>query len=211
MNKFFSKSILDELYEANSENFVDSIGKEMQEKQKSFLLEEELTTMLKKISIDEKVQNTLLKKLNEYEMEVAREEDYWYRMFYKLGFYNSTELKRILNDKFKDINNIEEIVTFIDNSTCEFIDGLERHKGETLKSNAQYKKIIKEIEKVKKENPNIRLFLEDNEVVPLTYTEQNELLNVIELEDDLQIIELKESFKLGIKETIKFLIQMNML
>lgn len=99
MNKFFERSILDELYETKSDEFAQDIQNEMQEETKSFLVEEQLTNKIKEVIKDEGQQKEMLKKLNEYEMEVAKEHDFWNKMFYKLGVYNCTEMKEILLNK----------------------------------------------------------------------------------------------------------------
>ena len=53
--------------------------------------------------------------------------------------------------------------------------------------------------------------MEDKEKVDLSEKEQKEVLKIFELNDELQIIELKIAFKIGIKETINFFKQMNMI
>lgn len=211
MNKFFEKSILDELYEAKCEDFADSIQQEMQEERNSFLAEEELTSKIKEVVKDEKECHEVLKRLNKYELEVGREEDFWNKMFYKLGFYNSSELRKLLQDKVEDDKKTNEVITFIDSYTSDFLDYLEKNKRASLIDNNEYKEILNQIEKIKVANPNVRAFLEDKETVNLSEQEQKEVLKIFELNDELQIIELKIAFKLGIKETINFFKQMNMI
>ena len=96
MNKFLKRTILDELYEAKSDEFAQNLQEEMNEKTKSFLVEEQLTNKIVEVIKDENLQKEMLKKLNEFEMEVAKEQDFWNKMFYKLGVYNCTEMKEIL-------------------------------------------------------------------------------------------------------------------
>ena len=211
MNKFFEKSILDELYEAKCEDFADSIQQEMHEGRNSFLAEEELTSKIREVIKDENECHEVLKRLNKYELEVGREEDFWNKMFYKLGFYNSSELRKLLQDKVEDDKKTNEVITFIDSYTSDFLDYLEKNKRASLIDNNEYKEILNQIEKIKVANPNVRTFLEDKEKVDLSEKEQKEVLNIIELNDELQIIELKIAFKLGIKETINFFKQMNMI
>ena len=63
MNKFFERSILDELYEAKSDEFAQDIQNEMQEETKSFLVEEQLTNKIKEVIKDEGQQKEMLKKV----------------------------------------------------------------------------------------------------------------------------------------------------
>lgn len=150
MNKFFEKSILDELYEAKCEDFADSIQEEMKE---------ELNSL----------------------------------------------------DKVENGKKTDEVITFIDSYASDFLNYLEKNKRTSLIENNEYKEILNQIEKIKLDNPNVRAFLEDNGIVSLSTKEQKEVFNVFELNDELQIIELKFAFKLGIKEIIIFLKQMHMI
>ena len=99
MNNFLEKNILDELYESKNEKFAQDIQNEMKIDTKSFQVEEELTNKIKEFIKDEKQQREVLRKLNEYELEVGKEQDFWNKMFYKLGFYNCAEMKEIILNK----------------------------------------------------------------------------------------------------------------
>ena len=77
MNKFLERSILDELYESKNDEFAQKIQEEMKEETKSFLAEEQLTNKIKEVIKDEQLQNEMLKKIYEFEMEVAKQHDFW--------------------------------------------------------------------------------------------------------------------------------------
>lgn len=207
MNKFLMKSILDELYDSKSDEFANNIQKVMQEEAKSFLAEEQLTNKIKELIKDEERQKEVLKKLNEYELEVAKEHDFWNRMYYKLGIYNCTEMKEILQNKFE---NSKENKTFFDEYTDDFLDYLETNRMKILRENTEYKELADKIEKIKAENPNVRTFLEDKEAVPLSDVEQNAVLDILEIKDNMDTIEMKETFKLGGREVFVFIKQMKM-
>lgn len=207
MNKFLMKSILDELYDSKSDEFANNIQKVMQEEAKSFLAEEQLTNKIKELIKDEERQKEVLKKLNEYELEVAKEHDFWNRMYYKLGIYNCTEMKEILQNKFE---NSKENKTFFDEYTDDFLDYLETNRMKILRENTEYKELADKIEKIKAENPNVRTFLEDKEAVPLSDVEQNAVLDILEIKDNMDTIEMKETFKLGGREVFVFIKQMEM-
>lgn len=208
MNKFFERSILDELYEAKSDEFAQDIQNEMQEETKSFLVEEQLTNKIKEVIKDEGQQKEMLKKLNEYEMEVAKEHDFWNKMFYKLGVYNCTEMKEILLNK---IYSNEDTKSFFDEYTDDFLDYLETNRMKIVRENTEYKQLEDEISKIKAENPNVRTFLEEREAVSLTDVEQNAVLDILEIQGKMDNIEMKEVFKLGGREMFVFIKQMKML
>lgn len=205
MNKYLKRNILDELYEEKSESFENSILKEMQKEnkcEKSLLLEEELTNKIKTKVEDEELQKELLSKLNEFELELSNEADLWNKMYYKLGIYDCTELKNIIQNDIEKSSNQNKNVTFFDEYTDNFLDYMEINRKEILNNNTEYREIASQIEKIKVDNPNVRTFLEDGEAVELTDVELNAVLDILKLQGCIDNIELKSSFKLGAKEII---------
>ena len=214
MNKYLKRNILDELYEEKSESFENSILKEMQKEnkcEKSLLLEEELTNKIKTKVEDEELQKELLSKLNEFELELSNEADLWNKMYYKLGIYDCTELKNIIQNDIEKSSNQNKNVTFFDEYTDNFLDYMEINRKEILNNNTEYREIESQIEKIKVDNPNVRTFLEDGEAVELTDVELNAVLDILKLQGCIDNIELKSSFKLGAKEIIQFFRQVNLL
>ena len=208
------RNILDELYEEKSESFENSILKEMQKEnkcEKSLLLEEELTNKIKTKVEDEELQKELLSKLNEFELELSNEADLWNKMYYKLGIYDCTELKNIIQNDIEKSSNQNKNVTFFDEYTDNFLDYMEINRKEILNNNTEYREIASQIEKIKVDNPNVRTFLEDGEAVELTDVELNAVLDILKLQGCIDNIELKSSFKLGAKEIIQFFRQVNLL
>lgn len=214
MNKYLKRNILDELYEEKSESFENSILKEMQKEnkcEKSLLLEEELTNKIKTKVEDEELQKELLSKLNEFELELSNEADLWNKIYYKLGIYDCTELKNIIQNDIEKSSNQNKNVTFFDEYTDNFLDYMEINRKEILNNNTEYREIASQIEKIKVDNPNVRTFLEDGEAVELTDVELNAVLDILKLQGCIDNIELKSSFKLGAKEIIQFFRQVNLL
>ena len=212
--KYLKRNILDELYEEKSESFENSILKEMQKEnkcEKSLLLEEELTNKIKTKVEDEELQKELLSKLNEFELELSNEADLWNKMYYKLGIYDCTELKNIIQNDIEKSSNQNKNVTFFDEYTDNFLDYMEINRKEILNNNTEYREIASQIEKIKVDNPNVRTFLEDGEAVELTDVELNAVLDILKLQGCIDNIELKSSFKLGAKEIIQFFRQVNLL
>lgn len=207
MNKFLERSILDELYESKSDDFANDIQKEIPEEE-SFLKEEQLKDKIKKFIKKKKQQEEVFKKLNEYELEVGKEQDFWNKMFYKLGVYNCTEMKDILINKIDSKDNTK---TFFDEYTDDFLDYLETNRMKIVRQNAEYKQLEEKISKIKAENPNVRTFLEEKEAVPLTDVEQNAVLDILEIQGKMDNIEMKEVFKLGGREMFVFIKQMKLL
>ncbi len=232
MEKFLKQNILDELYEMRGDEFEDNILKEMAKQNKelsSLDIEGNLTKKIKQAISNKKLQEKILELLNKYELEVVNENEFWNKMYYKLGVYDCVEMKKILQTEDKNENirieiemkkilqtedkneNIRIETTFFDEYSDDFMDYLEKNRMKILKGNTEYKKLTERIEKIKVANPNVRTFMEDKEAVELTDVELNAVLDILEVEDDIDTIEMKENFKLGAREMIIFLKQMRLL
>ena len=107
---------------------------------------------------------------------------------------------------------MEDMVNnFFDTYEDGFLEYLEAHKTQTLKDRKNYQELNKNISELKYKYPNVRTFLEEKEPIDLREDEQYAMLNVINYEIELDIIELKECFKLGFKEALIYLNNMGML
>ena len=213
MEKFLKQNILDELYEMRGDEFEDNILKEMAKQNKelsSLDIEGNLTKKIKQAISNKKLQEKILELLNKYELEVVNENEFWNKMYYKLGVYDCVEMKKILQTEDKN-ENIRIETTFFDEYSDDFMDYLEKNRMKILKGNTEYKKLTERIEKIKVANPNVRTFMEDKEAVELTDVELNAVLDILEVEDGIDTIEMKENFKLGAREMIIFLKQMRLL
>ncbi|MBS5853629.1 MAG: hypothetical protein KIC56_00160 [Clostridium sp.] len=213
MEKFLKQNILDELYEMRGDEFEDNILKEMAKQNKelsSLDIEGNLTKKIKQAISNKKLQEKILELLNKYELEVVNENEFWNKMYYKLGVYDCVEMKKILQTEDKN-ENIRIETAFFDEYSDDFMDYLEKNRMKILKGNTEYKKLTERIEKIKVANPNVRTFMEDKEAVELTDVELNAVLDILEVEDDIDTIEMKENFKLGAREMIIFLKQMRLL
>ncbi len=208
MKKFFERNILDELYESKESEFADNILEKMQERNekiKSLVIEEKLKKKIEKSITNERIQSEVLKILNEYELERGKEDSFWNKMYYKLGAYDSIKLKEILK------NEVEEKTTVFNETLDDFYDNLISSRIELLKENTKYKEIKDKIEKIKKDNPNVRTFIEVRKIVELSDMELKAILDILSLQQSLDTFETIETFKLGIREMILFLRQMKLL
>ena len=216
MKKFLERNILDELYELKGDEFADNILKEMSKQEKelgSLDVEEKLTEKIKEVVTDEKKQKEILGLLNEYELKSGDDDDFWNKMYYKLGAYDCIRMSKVIQTEVKEKKEeLKESKTiFFDEYSDDFYSYLDSNRVKMLKANKEYKELEIKKEKIKSENPNVRTFLEDKEAVQLTDIELNEVLNVLELEGDMDTIETIEVFKLGAREMLLFLKQMRLL
>lgn len=212
MEKFFSNGILDELYNSKSSEFEDNILKEMKKRNIEFEaleVEEKLTNKIKEVVKDENSKNEILELLNQFELKEGKEEDFWSKMYYKLGAYDCADMKNIL--KNVSISNEEMEGTFLDDFTDNFMDYLENNRMARLRTIEEYVEIENRMEKIKKDNPKVRLFIDNRENVKLSEEEIEKVLEIINLQGDLENFEYKEIFKLGAREILVFLKQMKLI
>lgn len=213
VKNFLKWSILDELYNDKGDEFADNILKELRKQKKELntvKVDEELKSKIKEYVTDENKQNELLGLLNKYELSTNKYDDFWDKMYYKLGVYDGIELKNIIKIKIKD-DDKEENTIFFDEYSDDFWDYMNTNRMKLLERNKEYKEYVEKREKIKLENPNVRTFLEDREAVELTDVELNCILDIFEIEGDIETIETTETFKLGAREMFIFLKQMGVL
>jgi hypothetical protein len=100
---------------------------------------------------------------------------------------------------------------FFNKYSNDFYEYFDKHLVENVIKKGEYKKIEDEIQEIKNKNPNLITLLEDGEDTDLNYEDAKALNEILSLERELNIIELKESFKLGFKEAYIYFESMDML
>lgn len=100
---------------------------------------------------------------------------------------------------------------FFNKYSTDFYEYFDKHIVENVIKKGEYKRLEDEIKKIKNKYPNLVILLEDREDVDLSYTDEKALNEFLSLEREINIIELKESFKLGFKEAYIYFESMNML
>ena len=216
MKEFLKYSILDELYESKEEDFFKMISKELRDQNKKFgdaEAGEKIRNKVMKFIPEKEKQKELLKDMDDYESEIVKTGDFWKRMYYKLGVFDSIDIKEVTEYKNNSINEdsiIDEDI-FLDNYEDEFIEYLERKLDTRLKEINDYIEIREKISEIKKEHLNLRLLLEDEEKVKLSEEDIEKLVEILELKEKLRNVEEKEIFKLGAREMLVFLKQMKLM
>ena len=90
----------------------------------------------------------------------------------------------------------EELNSFFNEYQDNFMEYFETHKIKKLQNRKDFKEISNEIVELKNKYPNVQAYLEDEQIVDLSEKEREIVLKIIDLEDDLVTLEIKESFKL---------------
>ena len=107
--------------------------------------------------------------------------------------------------------NEEFLNQYTDEWSDYFADYFENQRVSRIRLKPEYQKLEKEICKIKNKYPNVVTLLEDGEKTKLNDEEENAIIEILKLQEEINMIELKESFKLGFKEAYIYFESMDML
>lgn len=192
--KKFSDEIIDELFKARSEEFEDRFAQEHEKELKkngTREKQEELNEVIKKYSYES---DEIIHLFDLFDDAHVMEIEYWIKEYYKLGLYDAYSLQnKVINFSYDE----NSFLNYKHNCLKEYTS-IECFK--ILEKTEEYQKLIKEVEKIKEENPKVRAFFEKEIVEPINAEEQEKIQNVIDLQMEIRNLEEKEIFKLGMKE-----------
>lgn len=100
---------------------------------------------------------------------------------------------------------------FFEQYTDDFADYFENQRVMRIMLGTEYKKINKAICEIKNKYPNVVALLEDGEKTKLNDEEENAIIEILKFQEEINLIELKEAFKLGFKEAYIYFESMDML
>lgn len=103
------------------------------------------------------------------------------------------------------------ISQYIDEWAEYFADYFENQRVSRIRLKPEYQKLEKEICKIKNKYPNVVTLLEDGENIKLNDEEEKAIIEIQNLQEEINLIELKEAFKLGFKEAYIYFESMDML
>ncbi len=101
--------------------------------------------------------------------------------------------------------------SFINNCGNSFLQYFERYRYKNLINREDYKALYDKKQTIFNEFPNVRTFLQDRMIIELTDDEKDAILRLLEIDEEIEKIEMKEFFKLGFKEAYIFFEEQNML
>ena len=210
----FSDGVLNGLYEVRSEDFERFFHKE-------------LTERLNKIGVTEKVEELkefMKKQFGEYsetieefekisskiEDAVLAEMSFWFKKYYKLGFCDAKTLKNETKE-FSEKNTISKDKSFFNEYFDVFSGYFEDYKFNYLRNKPEYRKITNEIKKIKDENPKVTELVEDGNIESLNTEELKAVQKLFLLGEQLDSFEQKEIYRLGMKEMLVNLAEMDII
>lgn len=195
MNTICKKEILNELYKKRKEefevNFKDKYQK-TKEIQTPIITEEILIKKLKSIIDSNDELEIIVKHLEEFKDAEAEELDFWNKLYYKNGFIDAMNLKDSIKESKTGL--IDKLFT------CSIDDIIEERRYNVWYLNTEYKNWIYNISEIKNKYPNVRNFLDNNQIVELSKEETNAINTINDLRKKIENFEKVETIKYIIKE-----------
>ena len=101
--------------------------------------------------------------------------------------------------------------SFMNEYSNDLLHYFEKHRAKNLINRKDYKELRDKKRVIMEKYPKARMFLEDEKIQDMTHEELNAILQIISIEHKINIIEMKEAFKLGGKEAYIYAEEMDMI
>lgn len=209
----FKDGVFNELYDIRSEDYELCFSEKFTKETEKFEVSEKREKL--KIFINElKLEDdTKIKQINDLikdlENALFLEMDYWCRKYYKLGFCDADMLKKETKT-FSEKNRMKG-KSFYNECLDEFLEYIEEYRVTYLMKKPEYKELINQIRKLKADNPKVENLVEDGKIEILNYKELKVIQKLLSLGSRLDSIEQKEIFRLGMREMLVNLADMNLI
>lgn len=112
--------------------------------------------------------------------------------------------------KFNE-NNKMKGKSFYNECSDEFFEYVEEYRVTYLMKKPVYKELINQVRKLKKDNPKVENLVEDGKIEILNYEELKVIQKLLNLGSQLDSIEQKEIFRLGMRKMLTNLDDMNVI
>ena len=198
-----NESILDIICEAITNDF-----------QEEFLKQNKNTKLDKILEIQEDISNKILEKIKNKELchEIinninrlvnlqTEEVELWRVECFKEGYFSAMKLVKETQEKLQKekVKNKKE-KGFFDYCEDYFCDYFDRESRQNLTLNEDYKKAKETIINIKKKYPKIREILDSDKYEKLNKEEREQIVQIREAQGEMDLIELIEAYKLGLKD-----------
>ena len=209
----FKDGVFNELYDIRSEDYELCFSEKFTKETEKFEVSEKREKL--KIFINElKLEDdTKIKQINDLikdlENALFLEMDYWCRKYYKLGFCDADMLKKETKT-FSEKNRMKG-KSFYNECSDEFLEYVEEYRVTYLMKKTEYKELINQVRKLKEDNPKVENLVEDGKIEILNYEELKVIQKLLNLGSQLDSIEQKEIFRLGMREMLVNLADMNLI
>ena len=198
MKELYESELLDEIFEARQEQFIEIFGGiERNEIKNANLLYDRTRDEIEDRLKGKKGKSKIMDLIEQLDCSWLDKESYWSREYYKLGFCDAYNLKVEVK---KGISNLSIKMDILSLDYDSFFELFEMYKTNRLYKSKEYKALEEELRKIKIKYPKVREFIEDGKTGKFTPSEQEAILMVRKLEGGMDMLEKKEAFKLGMSE-----------
>ena len=209
----FKDGVFNELYDIRSENYELCFSEKLTKETEKFEVSkkrEKLKIFINELKLED---DTKIKQINDLikdlENALFLEMDYWCRKYYKLGFCDADMLKKETKT-FSEKNRMKG-KSFYNECSDEFLEYVEEYRVTYLMKKPEYKELINQVRKLKEDNPKVENLVEDGKIEILNYRELKVIQKLLSLGSQLDSIEQKEIFRLGMREMLTNLADMNLI
>ena len=203
MEEFLNRKQLDDMYENICNDFEEEYIKKYGTPDEIILsdeTEEELTKAIDENIENEKVRKLIRQKMNEYERRKLSEMCFWNKQYYKLGIVDNDNLKKELHEMHEKVGSkyTERLLENIDIEA--FFDFYQKQKEKYLQIQEDYKMFESDINALKDAYPRVKDFINENIFADFTIQEQGAIKDIWNLQNSLNLFELKFAYILGVRE-----------
>ena len=209
----FKDGVFNELYDIRSEDYELCFSEKLTKETEKFEVSEKrekLKIFINELNLED---DTKIKQINDLikdlENALFLEMDYWCRKYYKLGFCDAEMLKKETKT-FSEKNRMKG-KSFYNECSDEFLEYVEEYRVTYLMKKPEYKELINQVRKLKTDNPKVENLVEDGKIEILNYKELEVIQKLLNLGSQLDSIEQKEIFRLGMREMLTNLADMNLI
>ncbi len=198
-----NESILNIICEASTNDFQEKFLKENKNTQLDKILEtqEDVSNrILEKIKSKE-LCHQIIKDINKLVDLQTKEVELWKAECFRKGYLSAMKLVKETQEELQEEkeNNKKE-KGFLDYCEDDFCDYFDRKSRQNLMLNEEYEKAKDTINKIKKEYPKIRELLDSDKYEKLNKEEREEIVQIRVSQEEMDLIELIEAYKLGLKD-----------
>ena len=190
-----------------NESILDIIGEAItNDFQEKFLRQNKNTKINKILEIQEDISNKILEKIKNKELrhKIINDINELVNLqteFFKEGYFSAMKLVKEIQERLQKekVKNKKE-KGFFDYCEDDFCDYFDRESRQNLALNEDYKKAKDTINYIKKKYPKIRELLDSDKYEGINNEEREQIVKIRVSQGEMDLIELIEAYKLGLKD-----------
>lgn len=202
MENIFEMPILEQMYYFRREDIEQTIYEKESEirniEDKIFKYNAKLIEVLEEVIPNKKDFEKIKEMIQNYDLKLSEEVDFWSKAYYKLGMNDMFKLKCELKNENPEIKKEKTFLDYVDGELEEYMQEKLLYKTENYQAYKDKLKVIAE------KYPRVLKVHEDSTPIVLNEEEMIQLMELKELDAKVRAEEVKAYFKMGIKEVLNF-------